>query len=217
MGGNNMKIPMVTLAALMALISFNSSAQSDDGCTLNGVAVPGDPTLIEGTRKADTIDCRSSPVAHDIYGYGGDDLIFGSDNGDFIAGGGGNDTIYGGPGDDAIDGGAKDDDLWGGDGDDIIFGGVGSSPASGVGCVLQTAAGRIYLAKGGSGDDLIDGGEGDDCINRALPRLLPTGHDDYGLGPTEDARDDFPAAANSKPTKASDQESARKQACSVTL
>ena len=160
-----MKIPMATLAALMVLISFNSSAQSI-GCTLNGVEVPGDPGLIEGTRKADTIDCRSSPNGHDIYGFGGDDLIYGSHNGDFIAGGGGNDTIYGGNGNDAIDGGAKDDDIYGGPGNDIIFGGVGSSPASGVGCVLLTAApGSIYLAKGGSGDDEIDGGVGDDCIN----------------------------------------------------
>jgi len=44
-----MNIPMVTLAAFMALIPFISSAQSVEGCTLNGVAVPGDPEVIEGT------------------------------------------------------------------------------------------------------------------------------------------------------------------------
>ena len=38
-GDNNMKIPMVTLAALVAIISFNSSAQSD-GCTINEVLAP---------------------------------------------------------------------------------------------------------------------------------------------------------------------------------
>ncbi len=125
-----MKIPMVTLAALMALIPFNNSAQSAE-CTLNGVEVAGDPLLIEGTRKDDLIDCSTSSVPHDIYGYGGDDEIYGSPYDDFIAGGGGNDTIFGGDGNDAIDGGAKDDDIYGGLGDDIIFGGVGASPASG--------------------------------------------------------------------------------------
>jgi len=179
-----MKIPMVTLAALVALIPLSSVAEdgnchltglSDDvtWCTLNGDELFGE-TIIEGTRKGDEIDCRnfSHSIRHNnryigvsIYGNGGDDEICGSDFDDFIAGGGGNDTILGGLGNDAIDGGAKDDDLWGGPGDDIIFGGVGSSPASGVGCVLQTAIGRIYLAKGGSGDDSIDGGEGNDCIN----------------------------------------------------
>jgi hypothetical protein len=160
-----MKIPMVTLATCMALIAFNSSAQN--GCTIDGLAVVGDPELIEGTSAADYIDCRTSSVPHDIYGYDGDDEIYGSHHGDFIAGGGGNDTIHGGDGDDAIDGGAKDDDIFGGPGNDIIFGGVGASPASGVGCVLLTAAASsgYYLVKGGSGDDTIDGGEGNDCID----------------------------------------------------
>ena len=214
-----MKIPMVTLAALVALIPLSSVAEdgnchltglSDDvtWCTLNGdelfdetiiegtvpIRLTQTPTICrvplpivrqdilhvvgvclnrigtEGTRKGDEIDCRNfhhndGDSGVSIYGNGGDDEICGSDFDDFIAGGGGNDTILGGLGNDAIDGGAKDDDLWGGPGDDIIFGGVGSSPASGVGCVLQTAIGRIYLAKGGSGDDSIDGGEGNDCIN----------------------------------------------------
>ncbi len=148
-----MKIPMVTLAALVALIPLSSVAEDGNchllpepldnvtWCTLNGDELFGE-TIIEGTRKGDEIDCRNFVSADgvngvSIYGDGGDDYICGSDFDDFIAGGGGNDTIFGGPGDDAIDGGAKDDDLWGGDGHDIIFGGVGASPASGVGCVLQ--------------------------------------------------------------------------------
>ncbi len=162
---------MVALAALMALIPLNSSAQIVIvGCTIDGVAVPGDPVLIEGTSSGDHIDCSTSPIAHDIYGYGGDDEIYGSDYDgigydDFIAGGGGNDMIYGGDGDDLIDGGASDDDIWGEGGNDVIFGGVGASPASGVGCELFAAAGSSYLTKGGSGDDTIYGGTGEDCID----------------------------------------------------
>ena len=144
----NINIPLVALAALLALIPSNSSAHMYLGCALNGVEVPGDPYVIQGTNNADTIDCHDSSAGH------------------FIAGGGGNDIIIGSIYDDAIDGGASDDDIYGGPGDDIIYGGVGASPASGVGCELQTAAaGRIFLAKGGSGDDDIYGGEGNDCIN----------------------------------------------------
>ena len=40
-----MNIPMVTLAALVAIFPLGSGAQ----CLLNGVPVPGDPELIEGT------------------------------------------------------------------------------------------------------------------------------------------------------------------------
>ncbi|UCC14722.1 MAG: hypothetical protein JSW21_01825 [Gammaproteobacteria bacterium] len=155
----------LTVATMMALIPLSSSAQ---GCTVNGDPVPDDPVLIEGTSGADIIDCSSSPTRHDIYGNGGSDTLIGSDYDDFIAGGGNGDFIRGGKGDDAIDGGADDDLIYGEDGNDVIFGGVGSAPASGVGCELQTAfiaAGSSYLTKGGSGDDTIYGGEGNDCID----------------------------------------------------
>jgi hypothetical protein len=163
--GRNMNIPLVTLAALMALIPFNASAQCDVSA---GVVVADE--LIEGTGSADIIDCSDSTSisGYEIYGYGGDDEIIGSPNADFIAGGNGKDTIHGYLGDDSIDGGADDDFIDGGAGDDVLFGGVGSSPASGVGCSLQTVpvpTGSSYLTKGGSGDDTIFGGIGNDCIN----------------------------------------------------
>ena len=143
---------MTYLAALMAIIPLSSSAECLDEpntdcvlsdstrCMLNGVVVPGDPEVIEGTRRPDVIDCSRSCTRHEIYGNGGADEIYGSDYDDFIAGGDRNDTIHGCRGDDNIDGGAKDDLIHGGDGDDVIFGGVGSAPASGVNCELQLAA-----------------------------------------------------------------------------
>ena len=166
--GENMNIPLLILAAFMALIPLSSVAADGEihGCFLNEVEEYDE--LIEGTGSGDTIDCSNSSTRHDIYGYGGDDILTGSEYDDFIAGGSGKDTIHGGDGDDAIDGGGDDDTIYGDDGDDILFGGVGSSPASGVGCALKTAfvaAGSSYLTKGGSGDDTIYGGDGDDCIN----------------------------------------------------
>jgi len=163
-GGNDMKFSILALAALLTIIPINSDA----GCMLNFDPVPGDPELIEGTNSADTIDCSTSPTRHEIYGGGGGDTLIGSAYDDFIAGGDGNDTIRGRAGDDAIDGGAKDDTIYGEEGNDAIFGGVGSAPASGVGCTLQTAfiaLGSSYLTKGGSGDDTIYGGPGNDCID----------------------------------------------------
>jgi len=168
-----MNISMLTLAALLALIPFNSSAQ----CLLNGDPVPGDPTVIEGTGDADFIDCSTSPNSHDIYGYAGKDLLIGSGNDDFIAGGGNGDVIHGGEGNDAIDGGADNDVIYGDAGNDIIFGGVGSAPASGVGCELVLAAGSSYLSKGGSGDDIIHGGDGDDCIDAGSGEDIVNGND----------------------------------------
>ena len=62
---------LVTVVALMAIIQLNTSAQplnSSTQCLLNGVEVPGDPELIEGTNDADVIDCSTSPYRHDIIG-----------------------------------------------------------------------------------------------------------------------------------------------------
>jgi len=173
-----MNIPLLTLAAFMALVPLSSVA--DNHCTLNGVDVPLDPELIEGTGGDDVIDCNTSPTRHEIYGYGGDDEIYGSAYDDFIAGGGGKDTIHGGYGDDAIDGGANDDDLYGDDGNDVIFGGVGASPASGVSCELHLEEnGSSYLKKGGSGDDTIYGGDGNDCINAGSGEDVVYGEDGH--------------------------------------
>jgi len=115
---------MITLAALVAFIPLGSvAADADcpltplplgDLCTLNGLDWVGDPELIEGTRKADDIDCRNSEIAVSIYGDGGDDTICGSIHGDFIAGGGGNDTLIGGNHADILDGGPGDDYIDGG-------------------------------------------------------------------------------------------------------
>jgi Ca2+-binding RTX toxin-like protein len=83
-----------------------------------------------------------------------------------------------------MDGGAKDDTIYGEGGNDIIFGGVGASPASGVGCELQTSASDKLLKFrssplniGGSGDDTIYGGDGNDCIDSGSGEDIVYGED----------------------------------------
>jgi Ca2+-binding RTX toxin-like protein len=163
-----MNIPRATVSAILAIAPLLSMADHG-GCIVNGKHVYDDAGVVEGTKKADTINCANSNIGLEIYGYGGNDTITGTAFDDFIAGGGGRDIIRGGAGNDAIDGGASDDDLFGEEGNDIIFGGVGASPAAGVGCILRTSygasTGRYYFTKGGSGDDSIWGGMDRDCIN----------------------------------------------------
>ncbi len=180
----NINIALFALVALVALMPSNSSAHHDPDnisyvvCIVNNEEISEDEYVIEGTGGADIIDCghsfRTGPPEEQL------SCPFNND-GHFISGGGGKDFIIGSDCNDRIDGGASDDDIYGLGGSDIIFGGVGSSPASGVNCELETAAaGRIFLAKGGSGDDLIDGGEGRDCINAG------SGEDEVYGGPGND-------------------------------
>ena len=63
------------LGSFLTVLPYNASAV----CSLNGVELLDDPLLIEGTSSADEIDCSTSSMRHDIYGYGGADTITGSD------------------------------------------------------------------------------------------------------------------------------------------
>jgi Ca2+-binding RTX toxin-like protein len=58
---------------------------------------------------------------NELYGFNGNDLIYGSDGIDYIDGGNGNDKIYGYAGDDLILGMLGKDILTGGSGDDGFF------------------------------------------------------------------------------------------------
>ena len=106
-----MNIPMVTLAALMAIFPLSSGA----GCLVNPdptnpISVHGDEsctgmrmgglgcTVIEGTSSADDIDCSSSEYRHEIYADGGNDTVVLSS---------GTDEVF----DFTRDGGADDDQL----------------------------------------------------------------------------------------------------------
>lgn len=127
-----------------------------------------------GNRGSDQDDFMEGYDGKDmLYSARGDDVVVGTDNGNFIVGGpsvgdtstsdndclygfGGNDSLYGGDGFDLLDGGAGDDLLLGqagddklatGDGNDIAKGGLGRD-------IIITKSGVDYLW--GGGDDVID-------------------------------------------------------------
>ena len=107
-------------------------------------------SFYEGTEGDDTI-VGNAGETNEIYGYGGDDRLVGSNysdptipfpgvggeggNGDFIVGGAGNDTVIGAGGDDFL-----------------------------YGCDFDLVNGGNNLIKGGAGNDFLRGGDGIDTI-----------------------------------------------------
>ena len=86
-----------------------------------------------------------------------EDLIFGTDRGEFIDGGSGDDCIFGQGGDDTIQGGSGRDRLSGDDGEDTLWGRDGDD-------MLLGRTGRDTLL-GGRGADRLCGGLGADALN----------------------------------------------------
>lgn len=91
---------------------------------------------------------------------GGDDTIFGDEQGQIIRGDEGNDTLFGRGGDDRLSGGGGDDIVYGGDGDDEINGYADED-------TLYGGAGDDTIRGGLLATDTLFGGAGDDI-------LLPT-------------------------------------------
>ncbi len=109
----------------------------------------------------------SSGVRSDtIWGFGGNDTIFGDDGSsaideavggaDTLYGGAGNDLVYGEGGDDYIEGQSGSDTLYGGAGNDLIYG----EDPSGVD-LISNFPDTLY---GGAGNDTVYGGVGGDLI-----------------------------------------------------
>jgi serralysin len=79
-------------------------------------------------------DPLNSDSVYKIYGYGGNDQIFGNDRAhNIIDGGTGNDEIYGGGFKNTINGGKGNDKINGGSGRDVITGGAGADKMWGGG------------------------------------------------------------------------------------
>ena len=90
------------------------------------------------------------------FGLGGDDFIYGLEEGDTLFGGAGSDVLRGYEGADKLFGGADGDFLYGGPGDDILSGDEGSDS-------LRGEEGNDLLI-GGEGYDFLYGGPGNDKL-----------------------------------------------------
>jgi len=88
---------------------------------------------------------------------GGDDTIFGDEQGQIIRGDEGNDTLFGRGGDDRLSGGGGDDIVYGGDGDDEINGYADED-------TLYGGAGDDTIRGGLLATDTLFGGAGDDIL-----------------------------------------------------
>ncbi|MEP4140111.1 putative Ig domain-containing protein, partial [Roseibium sp.] len=113
----------------------------------------------------------------DYSGGDGDDVVYGTYDGDTLRGDAGNDELDGAGGDDDLAGGSGDDTIEGGDGFDEIFGGDGNDTLSG-----GNDGDQVY---GGDGNDTINGGNGSDALNgQAGTDLLIGGNgaDNYFFG-----------------------------------
>lgn len=119
--------------------------------------------IINGSALGDVISplaplpYRSTNLADQIYGNGGDDVIDGGAGNDLIDGGAGNDRIFGGDGNDTLTGGAGVDTIYGGFGNDIIT-------SDGDGGSYYGEEGND-LMKSGLGAETMDGGTGVDTID----------------------------------------------------
>jgi predicted extracellular nuclease/Ca2+-binding RTX toxin-like protein len=139
----------------------------------------------------------------------GNDLVFGTANGNFVIdggdgndeiymggftggddilnGGAGNDRIYASIGEDRIDGGADNDSLYGEAGDDLIMGGDGDDTIDGGADddVIFGDAGNDILI-GGLGNDVIKGGADNDTF---IIQATGDGRDSYDGGAGIDTLD----------------------------
>lgn len=136
--------------------------------------------IIYGTVEGDLIDAGS-----------GNDIVYGSDGDDLIDGGSGNDQLEGGLGFDGIDGGSGNDVLNGGDDDDVLFGNDGDDQLNG-------GLGDDDLI-GGRGKDSMNGGDGDDDLDSADSTSTRTNRrfaDILNCGADSGAGDNFESDAN---------------------
>jgi len=120
--------------------------------------VPGNNTASTSTPLAcDIVGTSGNDVlvataaGESVCGLGGDDVLIGKAGNDLLIGGAGDDTLIAQAGDDTLVGGSGNDRLFGQGGNDRLFGGTGDD--------------RLY---GGPGTDLLDGGPGFD-VCKASP------------------------------------------------
>uniref|UniRef100_UPI0024844364 calcium-binding protein n=1 Tax=Paenibacillus tengchongensis TaxID=2608684 RepID=UPI0024844364 len=107
-----------------------------------------------------------------VYGFGGDDKLYGGANSDRIEGGDGKDELFGDFGSDTLLGGDGNDMLYASEGDDVLDGGAGNDTLygnrnNGNSSYADYSGNDTYLFGKGYGNDTIveyGGGTGTDTI-----------------------------------------------------
>jgi Ca2+-binding RTX toxin-like protein len=123
------------------------------------------PVTYHGTSDGDVI-VGHSLVSNTIWGYGGDDWLFGNVGNDYIMGGMGLDRIYAGDGNDVLDGDYGNDWIQGDGGNDVIAGDEGRDTLfGGTGDDQISGGDDDDTLSGGDGADTIHGDNGDDIIH----------------------------------------------------
>ncbi|THF58104.1 putative Ig domain-containing protein [Pseudothauera rhizosphaerae] len=135
-------------AALMAATSETPLAFDGSGFELSGRAAPAGG--LEAVAYAQTGDLFAAPHLAANIPTSGDDVLYGSPEGDVLDAGEGNDIVMGLDGDDVLDGGAGDDILHGGLGADTLRGGAGRDELYGE------WGGDTYVYRAGDQEVIID-------------------------------------------------------------
>jgi Ca2+-binding RTX toxin-like protein len=129
--------------------------------TVGGKAISIEQQVIKGTDSGDYI---YGGVDDDtLYGYGGNDILYGNAGRDVLIGGYGNDDLYGGSDNDRLFGDVGNDYLYGGTGNDFLSGGIGDD-------YLYGDVGNDVLY-GESGNDFLSGGSGNDTYEFGIYTL----------------------------------------------
>jgi Ca2+-binding RTX toxin-like protein len=131
-----------------------------------------DSTLIEGTKKADTISVVPNGTAATVQS-GASSPVNSIAEGLVVRGDGGSDTIMGSTGLAAvtsltIDGGKNNDTLLGGDGGDLLIGGPGKDFVDGNrgdDLALMSEGNDTFHWDPGDGSDTVEGQSGDDVLD----------------------------------------------------
>jgi Ca2+-binding RTX toxin-like protein len=164
-------IASINLSAFTTAITINLGSSATWTAAFGITSATSIEAILEfiGGSNSDTITVSPNTGGYNytVYGNGGNDRIFGSEEtvggfggDDFLSGGSEHDEIYGRSGSDTIEGGTGNDSLSGGTGDDTLRGNAGND-------TLRGDAGRDLL-QGGDDNDLIDGGIDDDTIYGGL-------------------------------------------------
>lgn len=171
---NNAKIGDLDLTQFDSIVSL-SILSFKRPATIDDVNFAGSHIDLVGTAFDDHFDVSNTATRFTISGGGGDDVMVGSQRGDYLSGQAGNDTLTGGSANDSITGGAGDDIVNGAGGNDYLFDNHGSNTihgGEGNDRLVVTEAGhdRFYGDDGndvitlGAGKGTAEGGAGDDSF-----------------------------------------------------